>query len=282
MTKVYGARNLRTAILTVCLLFVAGSAGAVDGIIEINQAKAVAGSVTAPDGPGFPVTIGSPGSYRLTGNLRVSTPDTSAIYISAENVTVDLNGFQIYSTGGGTAAGVYATHHEVRIHNGTVASFGGKGIHMEGDSAVVENVRVVGNGDDGVALTGDGGMVSQCTARGNGGNGIWIAGGGLVTTSSSRDNVSNGIWAGAGNTITGNAVASNGGSGIYVTGACSVIGNTATSNGEFGLDLTSSSGYGNNVMDNNTDGDVALGLEMGGNVCSSSTICVAIVMTREN
>jgi len=61
-----------------CTLLVAGltlfcvpqhPAGAVDGVIEINQAKAKAGAVTAGDTPGFPVTISAAGSYRLTGDL---------------------------------------------------------------------------------------------------------------------------------------------------------------------------------------------------------------------
>ena len=48
-------------------------AGAVDGVIEINQAKALAGGVTPSDTPGFPVSIDTAGSYRLTGNLRATT-----------------------------------------------------------------------------------------------------------------------------------------------------------------------------------------------------------------
>ena len=41
-----------------------------DGVIEINQAKALAGGVTAFDGPGFPVTVTAPGSYILTSAVK--------------------------------------------------------------------------------------------------------------------------------------------------------------------------------------------------------------------
>ena len=37
---------------------------AVDGVILIDQNKALAGNVTPGDTPGFPVTISLPGSYR--------------------------------------------------------------------------------------------------------------------------------------------------------------------------------------------------------------------------
>src|SRR5450631_969089 len=43
-----------------------------------------------------PFTISTPGSYYLTANLPVTTGN--AIVISANNVTLDLNGFTISST----------------------------------------------------------------------------------------------------------------------------------------------------------------------------------------
>ena len=66
----------------------------VDGIILIDQNRALAGNVTPGDGPGFPVTISQPGSYKLSGNLSV--PSTvRAIEITVPDVTIDLNGFSI-------------------------------------------------------------------------------------------------------------------------------------------------------------------------------------------
>src|SRR5262245_44146183 len=63
------------------------SALAVDGVVLINQA-----TVTAAGG--FPHTISQPGSYKLSGNLAVPA-GVNGIYISASNVTLDLNGFTI-------------------------------------------------------------------------------------------------------------------------------------------------------------------------------------------
>src|SRR5438128_5729077 len=68
---------------------------AVDGVVLIDQNRALAGSVTFGDAPGFPVTLSQPGSYRLSGNLTVPDANTTAIEVTANNVTIDLNGFSI-------------------------------------------------------------------------------------------------------------------------------------------------------------------------------------------
>src|SRR5262245_37418853 len=66
-----------------------------DGAVRIDQNRALAGFVTSGDGPGFPVTLSQPGSYRLSGNLIVPDVNTTAIEITADGVTLDLGGFSI-------------------------------------------------------------------------------------------------------------------------------------------------------------------------------------------
>src|SRR5512140_1214692 len=68
---------------------------AADGVILIDQKAALSGKVTPLDTAGFPVTISEPGSYRLSGNLTVADAASTAIQITADNVTLDLNGFTI-------------------------------------------------------------------------------------------------------------------------------------------------------------------------------------------
>src|SRR2546421_12802591 len=83
---------------SVLLLLAVSSPSAVlatDGVIEINQARALAGSVTPGDAAGFPVYISVSGSYRLTSNLTVPNENTDGIDIGASEVTIDLNGFSI-------------------------------------------------------------------------------------------------------------------------------------------------------------------------------------------
>ena len=87
--------------LGVPALFIAVGSPALasDGVIEINQAKALAGGVTAGDTATFPVTISEPGSYILTSDLMTSGP---MIDITVGNVTLDLNGFTLSNSGNST------------------------------------------------------------------------------------------------------------------------------------------------------------------------------------
>ncbi len=141
------------------VLAFAVSAGAVDGTIEINQAKVLAGS-------GFPYVISNPGSYRLTGNLTVSgTAD--AIDLFATNVTIDLNGFSITGAGGVSGgAGVNSfTNGSVTVENGTITGFTGQAAIEMGINGIVKNVRATGNN---FGITGGAGsLISGNTINGN-------------------------------------------------------------------------------------------------------------------
>src|SRR4051794_31600963 len=87
------------------------------------------------DDPGFPVTISQSGSYRLTSNLTVTDLNTTAIRITTNSVTLDLNGFSIFGpvvcaknpticptpgTGTGIQSAEPGLTRGVRIFNGTV------------------------------------------------------------------------------------------------------------------------------------------------------------------
>src|SRR5262245_11599909 len=87
-----GRACLMAAVLMVSL---SSSLQAVDGVWFITQNSALAGYAIPGDAPGFPVTITQPGSYRLAGNLTVPTVFVTAIQITADDVTLDLNGFAI-------------------------------------------------------------------------------------------------------------------------------------------------------------------------------------------
>lgn len=159
-----------------CLAVLTSAAYAGEGVIEINQA------VVQQQG-GFPFTIGSPGSYRLTGNLNGSA-GADVIDVTAGSVSIDLNGFAITAGSAGISG---ATAAEVSVRNGTISGTTGDGIHL-GSHAVVEDVRVIGNAGTGITVS-DGSRISRNTVSGNGGAGITIIGTAALV---------------AGNTINGN------------------------------------------------------------------------------
>ncbi len=74
---------------------VASAAPGAQAQTAINQAMALAGTDFGylSDAPGFPVAILIPGSYKLTGNLRVP-PGASGIEIWTRGITIDMNGLE--------------------------------------------------------------------------------------------------------------------------------------------------------------------------------------------
>jgi hypothetical protein len=230
-------RTLGTLVVLLALLAVT-PALAVDGVIEINQARVLAGGITATDNPGFPVTIGESGSYRLTGDLTVPS-GAQAFFIESDNVTLDLNGFTLFGGGGLLADGIgIGNTKNVEIRNGTIRGFSRAGIFANAFTffARVINVRAISNAGQGIELQGQGNLVDGCTAASNGTSGIRVMDGGMVTRSVMR------------------------------------------ANGTYGLLVTNLSAYGGNVLTGNNGGDAnpqvaGLGVQISLNMCGTDTTC---------
>ena len=212
----------------------------VDGVILIDQKGALAGGITSGDGPGFPVTISEPGSYRLAGNLIVSA--TSGIEIKTDNVTLDLNGFSIVGPGTylpqppgwpditGVLNTVFCKN--VTVTNGTIKSFY-NGINFTGCApAHIEKIRVSDNIAAGIVVFY--GTIIDNQASDNGVQGIYslfastISGNLVLSNGASYPQDGIGIRAGRGSTVSGNTVSENKGTGIWGECPVNMSGNTAT------------------------------------------------------
>jgi len=231
------------------------------GQVEINQTTALAGNVTPGDAAGFPVTLSVGGSYKLTSNLSVPNANTTAILITANSVTLDLNGFSIRGktvcTGSpvsscsptGTGIGVDATGRKgIVIRNGQVFGMGKNGI-VVGPYSRVEQVGAQSNGLIGIQ-TGDGCLVSGSTASRNRSAGVYAGLNNVVTGNIARENGKFGVFADAGSIVSGNAASVNKFNGIRTTHDSVVSGNTANLNGA-GI----SSDAGNTVTGNTASGN---------------------------
>ena len=217
-----------------------------DGAILITQ-DAVLGFALADDAPGFPITISRRGSYRLAGNIVVPNADTTAIEITSNDVTLDLNGFAI--VGPTVCPGTLS----VPV---TSCSPTGLGVGIRAGSGntllsniTVRNGTVTGMGFNGLFLAVLGGLVERIHASSNGGSGIFLGGGGIALN---------------------NTANLNGGHGINLIGVGMVIGNTAQSNKAFGIAANSSVGLGQNAMANNGTSSVGLATPTDGNVCNTA------------
>src|SRR6266851_8204448 len=146
-----GNQALGLLAAIVLLAAPAHQASAMEGVIEINQAKVAAQG-------GFPFTINHPGSYRLTGSLNPGHRD--AIEVFASPVSIDLNGFSIIGDAGNIGSGILAGQNvgDVAVSNGSVRGMSA-GIDLHDDSRV-ERVRATSNGSG--ILCGD-----RCSAVGN-------------------------------------------------------------------------------------------------------------------
>lgn len=126
------------------LLLSAGASSAADGEILINQAKVNAGGITAGDAAGFPASLTRSGRYKLSSNLVVPSGQY-AIDVTANDVTIDLNGFTISGAAADSAGGVMIRDGDrVRVMNGTITGLNDFGIYLAGGSfSVVENMRII-------------------------------------------------------------------------------------------------------------------------------------------
>jgi hypothetical protein len=195
----------------------APQAPAANGVVEINQDKALAGNVTPGDTAGFPVTLGARGSYRLTSNLMLPNGNVNGVNITADDVTLDLNGFAIVGPGcsgtplvcNGSGAGVVSqeVRSGVTVRNGTVRGMPSGAVWIGSGSA--EKLQIIGNGQ---GLTIRRGSATDNVVQGNAGLGIWVYEAGRVVGNHVLDNASVGLFMSRGawgqNVLIGN----NGGS----------------------------------------------------------------------
>lgn len=112
--------------------------------------------------------ISKPGSYYLTGNLKVAKP--IGVQIVSPDVTLDLNGFAIILEGvnASTAVSGYSdgqnTYPHIVVRNGVVSgAFTESGIDVDGSGCVVEDVVVSGTKGAGISISYNS-RITRCTA----------------------------------------------------------------------------------------------------------------------
>jgi hypothetical protein len=254
---------MRKTILVAALLPV--YALATDGQTLIDQ------SIVTSAG-GFPYKITASGSYKLSGNLAASG---SVISITAENVTLDLNGFTLSCISCGVNSfsiiGINSTGQSTRILNGTVMGFPGGGIIFNNNLGIVDHIALLGNGvgvqqeNGSLTVTNSTVIGNENTAQGivSGTSGVMI-----VASCQISNNAADGITIRSNGLVTASSIVGNNGGGIVVAGSSSTT-VTLTNNlvsGNGGSDLRVLSGgaaYGLNTFSSSAV------TSMKNNVCGS-------------
>jgi hypothetical protein len=241
---------------------------AVDGITLLDPGRVRNGNMTPGDAPGFPITISQPGSYRLAGNLAVPDVQTTAIEITADDVTLDLNGFSISGPNActpnptrcnlsGAGVGILAVGPPgvvspagVRVMNGMVRGMGFHGVRLLGNGTVVERVHSTNNGGPGIVVGV--GMVIDSSSIENGNSGIISS---ITRGSISMNNGTVGIFVRPGGVAAGNSAEANGGDGISMTNG-TVTGNTANRNAGYGITAACPGSVVGNTLFGNLSGSI--------------------------
>lgn len=176
---------------------------------------------TTPGSPSSVYAILAPGSYYLTGNLAGES-GKSGLFIDADDVTLDLNGFEIIGTAGATDAIAISAFRGLRIHGGTIRSWPGAGVTGTALSdSTIEDLFIANCGGAAIAVQADCRIV-DCTVR-QCGNGIVAADSAQVRGCTLQQLQTGGITVGPASLVSSCVVnAVSGGTGI-VAGSRSII-----------------------------------------------------------
>ena len=179
-----------------------------DGVFEINADCAIVGGCFDGDSGGYPVTITEPGSYRLTGNLSTSSEIVTFIDVTADNVTIDLNGYSLIGpvtcsgstltcNNSGVGDGIDAEGQgNIYVHNGSITGMGRDGL-VVGRSARIERLTVAENARDGIVAQVPGSVLHRVSVRENGSDGIALGfGASYVMDSVVFNNGAQGVFGG--------------------------------------------------------------------------------------
>ncbi len=239
---------------------------ALEARIAINATNTPGDPDDDPSPSTFKVT--APGSYYLTGNITGEV-GKHAIEIASDNVTLDLNGFNISGAGVAALSGISdagTAVRSVRVRNGTISGWSGSGIDLQNALGVsVERINATGNSGFGVDV-GVRSVIEACLAHSNGQSGFRLRqntivtrcsavangvhgfrqqiGGGDGTSGGSGArfeaceaslNAEDGINASNGAVIAGCRVGTNSGNGVNAGVGTRISDSTATSNSDVGF-----------------------------------------------
>jgi hypothetical protein len=134
-----------------------------------------------------PYLINAPGSYILTGPLVVTQSAVNAIWVTANNVDLDLNGFTILGPGNTTVSAIFQSsgNRNLKVRNGYLQNWAGSsayGVNASGSQNTLEDLVVCRNGRG--LYTGRDSAVQRC-----------------IIFSNTSSSTSYGIWAGDGSRI---------------------------------------------------------------------------------
>jgi hypothetical protein len=109
------------------------------------EARTSVDQVHTPGDASHAFVVSAAGSYYLTSDLLMAGSD--GILISANNVTLDLNGFAVILSIGSNKKAITVTGNGVAVRNGTIRDWSGVGIDASAaDHCTFEHLHVINSG----------------------------------------------------------------------------------------------------------------------------------------
>lgn len=237
----------------------------------------------------LPYTISSSGSYYLTANLN-GISNSDGITVTADNVTIDLNGFTIAGNPSYTAVVVSGTRKNVSVINGTIYNWARGGIGAATSTGCLfERLRIsncsaaglyagfhstikdcVATANVSGIIASNGCNIANCTVSGNSSTGIQSAGGALIVNCTANSNAFYGILAGFGSTVTGCTVVGNSNGGIANIFNGTVANCTVADNLGTGI----AAAYFSTIRNCNVTGNTNHGISLGNNNVAIDNSCM--------
>jgi hypothetical protein len=206
------------------------------------QPRVPVDAVHTPGNASTEFLINNPGSYYLTTNI-IGVSSEYGIEITANNVTLDLNGFSMIGPASANT-GIFITSGVTNpiVRNGSVNGWSSinDGILSFGNNTVIENVSVSG-GATGIGCLGSGGVIRDCAVNLSDEDGLYLGGPGYLVY---------------GNTFSGNNTVNEGnGAAIFINASGNRIENNfvvGSGPAGFGILINVAEGYTNNVVVRNS------------------------------
>ena len=238
------------AALVTLVLIIAGvvSAGPLDPPSAPSGPSGVFGAGTPISS--LPLTISTPGSYYLTGNLT-GVSGQNGIIIASNDVSIDMRGFTltgVAGTGDGIRTQTPTLWRGIQIRNGTARGWGGSGFQLQtANGGVFDSLIAEGNSGWGFVI-GEGGTISHCTAVANAFSGVNAT---VATVSGCVSEKNGGHGYQISNVVLTDCVANyNTFNGVMDTGVSRVDGCIVRGNQAIGIETQSSQVTDNNVQFN--------------------------------
>jgi len=231
------------------------------------EPRTIVNAVNTPGNADSLFVISQPGSYYLTTNL-VGVSGKSGISITANDVTLDLNGFALLgvSVEYDETCGIVipGARTNITVRNGAISGWGNNGVatfyvfnqlSLFPVNIVFEHLNVSACSEDGIFIIN--GVVRDCNCYNNGdeeGGGIYCDGYGIISGCTANNNVQDGIVINSG-TVSGCSVQNNE-EGITCYGPCNISGCVVANNYRRGIYVNwwgaGSEVIGNTCVGNNT------------------------------